>query len=182
MPLTFQPHSPKERPGLGIMKHTNLDTQESSSKNVLGIVTVTETKLITPSVPTEILKAKAKPFPLCTHYGFNDHRPDDYRNYSECEICGSYNHFTSRHNRVIQIIGGVLAESSQSSESLIGVKCDTCGSTVHSTTNHNEFDHFRRGEKILARKAKEPTKSECLRSMTGVKSYLHKYVEQLGPK
>ncbi|GJW27852.1 hypothetical protein Tco_0044727 [Tanacetum coccineum] len=35
MPLTFQPHSPKERP-------------------VLGTVTVNETKQITPSVPTEV--------------------------------------------------------------------------------------------------------------------------------
>ncbi|GJT78102.1 hypothetical protein Tco_1044827 [Tanacetum coccineum] len=60
----------------------------------------------------QILKAKAKPFPACTHYGFNDHRPDDYRNYPKCEICGSYDHFTSGYNRVIQIRGGVLAESS----------------------------------------------------------------------
>ncbi|GKA68613.1 retrovirus-related pol polyprotein from transposon TNT 1-94, partial [Tanacetum coccineum] len=29
----------------------------------------------------QILKAKAKPFPSCTHCGFNDHRPGDYRNY-----------------------------------------------------------------------------------------------------
>ncbi|GJV35406.1 retrovirus-related pol polyprotein from transposon TNT 1-94, partial [Tanacetum coccineum] len=92
----------------------------------------------------QILKAKAKPFPPCTHCGFNDHRPDDCRNYPECEIYGSYDHFTSGHNRVIQIRGGVLAESSQSNESSIGVKCDTCGSTVHSTTDHNEFDHFKR--------------------------------------
>ncbi|GJW31663.1 hypothetical protein Tco_0051695 [Tanacetum coccineum] len=28
----------------------------------------------------QILEAKAKPFPLCTHYCFNDHRPDDCRN------------------------------------------------------------------------------------------------------
>ncbi|GKE59953.1 hypothetical protein Tco_1510320, partial [Tanacetum coccineum] len=118
-----------------------------------------------------ILRAKAKPFPLCTYYGFNDHRPDDCRNYPECEICGSYDHFTLGHNRVIQIRGGVLAESSQSNDSSIGVKCDTCGSTVHSTTNHNEFDHFKRCEKIQAAKAKEPTKN-----------YLHKYVEQPSPK
>nr|GEV34465.1 ribonuclease H-like domain-containing protein [Tanacetum cinerariifolium] len=69
MPLTFQPHSPKERPGLG-------------------------------------------------------------------------------HNRVIHIRGGVLAESSQSNESSIGVKCNTCGSTIHSTSDHNEFDHFKRESKL----------------------------------
>ncbi|GJY75448.1 retrovirus-related pol polyprotein from transposon TNT 1-94 [Tanacetum coccineum] len=130
----------------------------------------------------QILKAKAKPFPPCTHCGFNDHIPDDCRNYPECEICRSYDHITSGHNRVIYIRGGVLSESSQSSESLIGVNCNTCGSTIHSTTDHNEFDHFKRGEKIQATKAREPTKNGCSRSMTGVKSYLHKYVEQPGPK
>nr|GEV96112.1 hypothetical protein [Tanacetum cinerariifolium] len=106
----------------------------------------------------QILKAKAKPFPPSTHSGFNDHRPDDCRNCPECGICGSYDHFTLGHNRVIHIRGGVLTESSQSSESLIGVKCNTCGSTVDSTTDHNEFDHFKRGEKIKATMAKEPTK------------------------
>ncbi|GKD85778.1 hypothetical protein Tco_1356932 [Tanacetum coccineum] len=30
-----------------------------------------------------LLKAKAKPFPPCTHCGFNDHRPDDCKNYTE---------------------------------------------------------------------------------------------------
>ncbi|GKB51419.1 hypothetical protein Tco_0902172 [Tanacetum coccineum] len=113
MPLTFHPHSPKERPGLGIMKHTKPKTQDSSNKSVLGTVTVSETKQITPSIPTKkILKAKAKPFPPCTHYGFNDHRPDDSRNNPECGICRSYDHSTSGYNRVIQIRGGVLAESS----------------------------------------------------------------------
>ncbi|GJS28875.1 hypothetical protein Tco_0489495 [Tanacetum coccineum] len=67
------------------------------------------------------LKAKAKPFPPCTHCGFNDHRLDDCRNYPECEICGSYDHATLRHNRVILVKGGVQAESSQSSESSISV-------------------------------------------------------------
>ncbi|GKF63476.1 hypothetical protein Tco_0186924, partial [Tanacetum coccineum] len=56
----------------------------------------------------QTLKAKAKPFPSCTHFGFNDYRPDDFRNNPECEICRSYDHFTLGHNRVIQIRGGVL--------------------------------------------------------------------------
>ncbi|GKE04681.1 hypothetical protein Tco_1396699 [Tanacetum coccineum] len=65
----------------------------------------------------QILKSKAKPFPPCTHYGFNDHRHHDCRNYPECEICRSYDHFTLENNHVIQIRGGVLVESFQSSES-----------------------------------------------------------------
>ncbi|GKC61345.1 retrovirus-related pol polyprotein from transposon TNT 1-94 [Tanacetum coccineum] len=82
-----------------------------------------------------ILKAKAKPFPPCTHYGFNDHRSGDCKNYPECGICGSYDHFTSGHKSVRHI--------------------------------------------------REPIwylDSRCSRSMTDVKSYLHKYVEQPGLK
>ncbi|GJV63192.1 putative ribonuclease H-like domain-containing protein [Tanacetum coccineum] len=112
----------------------------------------------------QILKAKAKPFPPCTHCSFNDHRRDDCRNYHECEIYRSYDHFTLGHNCVILIRGEVLAESSQSIKSSIGVKCDTCGSTRH---------------------IREPIwylDSGCSRSMTGVKIYLHKYVEQPVPK
>ncbi|GKE01353.1 retrovirus-related pol polyprotein from transposon TNT 1-94 [Tanacetum coccineum] len=155
MPLTFQPYSPKERPGLGIMKHIKPETQDSFNKSVSGTVTVSESKQTIPSVPTEvkdtkqesklneltklvqmlideknILRAKAKPLPPCTHCGYNDHIPDDCRNYHECEICKSYDHSTPGHNHVIQIRGGVLAESSQSN--------------VHSTSDHNEFDHFKR--------------------------------------
>ncbi|GJU48656.1 retrovirus-related pol polyprotein from transposon TNT 1-94 [Tanacetum coccineum] len=228
MPLTFQPHSLKERPGLGIMKHTKPETRDSSNKSVSGTVTVSETKQTTPSVPTkvkdtkqesrlneltklvqmlinekvnsdqktqesnsniqkaessksvdlskisqdskpkmyiaigfstmickredhrtsnhdmyiaslkrsesykaqpyqyassskQILIAKAKPFPPCTHYGFNDHIPNDCRNYPECGIYGRYDHSTLGYNR-----------------------CNTCGSTIHSTSDHNEFDHFKR--------------------------------------
>nr|GEU75759.1 hypothetical protein [Tanacetum cinerariifolium] len=95
------------------------------------------------STSKQILKAKAKPFLPCIRYGLNDHRPDDYRNYPECEIYKSYNHSTSGHNHVIHIRGGVLVESSQSNESSIGVKCNTCGITVHSTSDHNEFDHLK---------------------------------------
>ncbi|GKA03422.1 retrovirus-related pol polyprotein from transposon TNT 1-94 [Tanacetum coccineum] len=54
MPLTFQPYSPKERPGLGIMKHTKPETQDSSNKCVSGTVIVSEIKQTTPSVPTEV--------------------------------------------------------------------------------------------------------------------------------
>nr|GEV69179.1 reverse transcriptase domain-containing protein [Tanacetum cinerariifolium] len=99
------------------------------------------------SPSSEILKAKAKPFSPCTRYGLNDHRPDDYRNYPECEICGSYDHSTSGHSHVIHIRGGVLVESSQSNESSIRVKCNTCGITVHSTSDHNEFDHLKRAHR-----------------------------------
>ncbi|GJV38184.1 hypothetical protein Tco_1410661 [Tanacetum coccineum] len=58
----------------------------------------------------------------------------------------------------IDIKRGVFAKPSQSSDSTLGLRYNTCGSTVHSTTNHADFDHFKRGEKLQAVKAKEPTK------------------------
>ncbi|GJU71875.1 hypothetical protein Tco_1263280 [Tanacetum coccineum] len=58
MPLTFQPHSPKERPCLGIMKHTKPETQGSPNESVSGTVIVNEFKQTTPSVPTEVKDTK----------------------------------------------------------------------------------------------------------------------------
>ncbi|GJR28558.1 hypothetical protein Tco_1104790 [Tanacetum coccineum] len=97
-----------------------------------------------------------KPFLPCTHYGFDDHHPDDFCMYAGCEVCGSNDHSTSRHNRLIYIKGGVL--TSQSSESSVGLSCNTCGSTVHSTIDHRDFEHFKRDERLQVAKAKEPTK------------------------
>ncbi|GKA09336.1 retrovirus-related pol polyprotein from transposon TNT 1-94 [Tanacetum coccineum] len=88
----------------------------------------------------QILKARENPFPPCTHYGFNDHRPDDCRNYLN----------------VIHV------------EAFYTPPLTTM-SLITSKERH----------------IKEPIwylDSGCSMSMTGVKSYLHKYVEQLGPK
>ncbi|GJS15497.1 retrovirus-related pol polyprotein from transposon TNT 1-94 [Tanacetum coccineum] len=109
----------------------------------------------------QILKAKAKPFPPCTHCGFNDHCLDDCRNYPECKICGSYDHHTSGHNRVI-LVKGVHVE----------VLC-TQPLTIMTLITSKE------------RHIREPIwylDSGCSRIMTGVKNYMHKYVEQPGPK
>ncbi|GKB43841.1 retrovirus-related pol polyprotein from transposon TNT 1-94 [Tanacetum coccineum] len=103
--------SKEERPGLGSMKHTNPETQESLNKSILGPITVCDTELVTSLVPTEVK--------------FNDQE-------------------SKRHNHVILVRGGVLAESSQSRESSIDVSCPTYGSNVHSTTDHNDFKHFKR--------------------------------------
>ncbi|GJW16899.1 hypothetical protein Tco_0024335 [Tanacetum coccineum] len=99
--LVPENHSPRERPGLGKMNHTMTETKEYSNKIVSRPVTDHNTELI--------LESKAKPFPPCTHCGFDDHRPDDYRNYPECEIYGSYDHFTSGDNNVFLVRGGALA-------------------------------------------------------------------------
>ncbi|GKA35606.1 hypothetical protein Tco_0722097 [Tanacetum coccineum] len=141
---------------------------DSLNKSISRTVTASETEPTTPSVPTEVKNTKqeskinelTKLVQILINEKINSNqkthksksqiqqtessKPDDCRNYPDCEICGSYDHFTSEHNRVIHIRGGVLAESSQSSESSIDVKCNACEIIVHFTTDYNEFDHFKR--------------------------------------
>nr|GEW28408.1 hypothetical protein [Tanacetum cinerariifolium] len=66
-------------------------------------------------------------------------------------------------------------------------RCEACGSSTHTTTDHYDIEWFKRGEALLAKKCniRKPIwyiDSGCSRHMTGVKSYLHKYMEQPGPK
>ncbi|GJV58169.1 hypothetical protein Tco_1459174 [Tanacetum coccineum] len=69
--------------------------------------------------------------------------------------------------------------------------------STHTTTDHYDIEWFKRGEALHAKRvealksaryeslndnrSKTPTK-RCSRNMTSVKSYLHKHVEQPGPK
>nr|GEV39598.1 retrovirus-related Pol polyprotein from transposon TNT 1-94 [Tanacetum cinerariifolium] len=62
------------------------------------------------------------------------------------ELVVGKNHARNGYNRVILVIGSVLAKSSQSSESSVGMSCNTCGSNVYLTTDHNDFEHFKRGK------------------------------------
>nr|GEU31726.1 retrovirus-related Pol polyprotein from transposon TNT 1-94 [Tanacetum cinerariifolium] len=78
-----------------------------------------------------ILKSKEKPYPPCTQCSFNDHRLNDCRNYVECEIRGSYGYFTSGHNHVIHVRGGVLAESFQSNTHVPEVITSNAEDTPH---------------------------------------------------
>ncbi|GJV75610.1 retrovirus-related pol polyprotein from transposon TNT 1-94 [Tanacetum coccineum] len=99
-----------------------VNTPESSKDSEAEFLTpLPPLKILQGASPSsEILRLKAKPFYLCTQLWIKMINPDDCKNYPECEICGSYDHSTSRHNRVIDIRGGVLAESSQSNKSSIG--------------------------------------------------------------
>ncbi|GKE16777.1 hypothetical protein Tco_1424354, partial [Tanacetum coccineum] len=54
MTLTYQDHSLRKRSGLGTMKHTKLETQKSSNKNVSRHVTVSNPEPVTSLVPTEV--------------------------------------------------------------------------------------------------------------------------------
>ncbi|GJQ95879.1 retrovirus-related pol polyprotein from transposon TNT 1-94 [Tanacetum coccineum] len=122
-------------------------------------------------------------FPPCIHCGFNDHLYDDCVNYPICDICGSYDHDTHGHNRIISLRRGIKHRNPQR----VMKSCETCGITFHTTTDHNDIEWFRNGEELQAKKCdiRKPIwylESGCSRHMTGVKNYLHKYVEQPGPK
>ncbi|GJU06417.1 hypothetical protein Tco_1122847 [Tanacetum coccineum] len=54
MTLTYQDHSPRERSGLGTMKHRKPETQESLNKNVFRYVTISNTEPVTSSVPNKV--------------------------------------------------------------------------------------------------------------------------------
>nr|GEU64228.1 retrovirus-related Pol polyprotein from transposon TNT 1-94 [Tanacetum cinerariifolium] len=70
-------------------------------------------------------------------------------------------------------------------------KCKACGSPNHTITDHYDIEWFKRGEVLQAKKFEalkstrvessnaNKSKSPTKRHMTGVKSYLHKYMEQL---
>nr|GEV39029.1 retrovirus-related Pol polyprotein from transposon TNT 1-94 [Tanacetum cinerariifolium] len=72
-------------------------------------------------------------------------------------------------------------------------RCEVYGSSTHTTTDHYDIEWFKRAEALQAKKVEaskstrdessNTNKSKTLtkRYMTGVKSYLHKYVEQPGP-
>ncbi|GKC41010.1 hypothetical protein Tco_1053394 [Tanacetum coccineum] len=58
----------------------------------------------------------------CIHYGFNDHLSDDCVNYPICDICGSYDHDTHGHNRVISLRRGIKPRNPQQ----VTKSCEHC--------------------------------------------------------
>ncbi|GJU19791.1 hypothetical protein Tco_1153133 [Tanacetum coccineum] len=90
----------------------------------------------------------AMPFLSCIHCGYNDHQYDDCVYYPICEICGSYDHDTHGHNRLISLRRGIKLRNPQH----ITKNCETCGSNVHTTSDHNDIEWFRKREALQAKK------------------------------
>nr|GEV54274.1 retrovirus-related Pol polyprotein from transposon TNT 1-94 [Tanacetum cinerariifolium] len=128
-------------------------------------------------------------FPPCRHCVGIDHLSNEYLYYPICGLYGSYDHDTNGDNKIIS------RKRDQPKKSQDAFKrCESCGSLTDTITDHYAIEWFKRGEALQAKKdevlkstraessnsniSKPPTK----RHMTGVKSYLHKYVEQPGPK
>ncbi|GJS83256.1 retrovirus-related pol polyprotein from transposon TNT 1-94 [Tanacetum coccineum] len=109
-------------------------------------------------------------------------------------LCGIYDHDTNGYNMIISLEREINLRNPQHAFK----RREACGSLTHATTDHYDIEWFKRGEALQAKKAKAlkstraessndnrsktPTRSGCSRHMTGVKSYLHKYEEQPGPK
>ncbi|GJX29773.1 retrovirus-related pol polyprotein from transposon TNT 1-94 [Tanacetum coccineum] len=90
------------------------------------------------------------PFPSCIHCGYNDHQFDDYVYYPICKLCGSYDHDTHGHNRIISLRRGIKPRNPQH----VTKNCKTCGSNVHTITDHDDIEWFRKREALQAKKAK----------------------------
>ncbi|GJQ90668.1 retrovirus-related pol polyprotein from transposon TNT 1-94 [Tanacetum coccineum] len=115
----------------------------------------------------------AIPFPSCIHCGYNDHISDDCVYYPIFEICGSYDHDTHGHNRIISLRRGIKPRNPQH----VTKNCETCGSNVHTTSDHNDIEWFRKREALQAKKvesfkASKTESSSALRSKTPTKRYL----------
>ncbi|GJY99763.1 hypothetical protein Tco_0517193 [Tanacetum coccineum] len=112
----------------------------------------------------------AIPFPSCIHCRYNDHKSDDCVYYPICEICGSYDHDTHGHNRIISLRRGIKPRNPQ----YVTKNCEPCGSNVHTKSDHNDIEWFRKREALQAKKvesfkASKTESSSALRSKTPTK-------------
>ncbi|GKE04154.1 hypothetical protein Tco_1396172 [Tanacetum coccineum] len=109
-------------------------------------------------------------FPSCIHCGYNYHKYDDCVYYPICEICGSYDHDTHGHNRIISLRRGIKHRNPQH----VTKNCETCGGNVHTTYDHNDIEWFKKREALQAKrvesfKASKTESSSALRSKTPTK-------------
>ncbi|GJR56665.1 retrovirus-related pol polyprotein from transposon TNT 1-94 [Tanacetum coccineum] len=139
---------------------------------------------------SKILRPSKRFFPPCTHCGCINHFSNEYLYYHICGLFGSYDHDINGHNRIISLEREINPRNPQHTFK----RCEVCGSSTHATTDHYDIKWFKRGEALQTKKAEalkstraessnaNRSKTSTKRHMTGVKSYLHKYVEQSGPK
>ncbi|GJU73895.1 retrovirus-related pol polyprotein from transposon TNT 1-94 [Tanacetum coccineum] len=88
------------------------------------------------------------PFPSCIHCGYNDHQSNDCVYYPICEICGSYDHDTHGHNKIISLRRGIKPRNPQH----IIKNYEIYGSNVYTTSDHNDIEWFRKREALQGKK------------------------------
>nr|GEV26073.1 retrovirus-related Pol polyprotein from transposon TNT 1-94 [Tanacetum cinerariifolium] len=129
----------------------------------------------------------------CIYCGGIDHLSNECLYYPICKLCGSYDHDTNGHNRIISPERKINPRNPLHAFK----KCKVYGSLNHTTTDHYDIEWLRRGEALQEKNAKSLKNlrlnhqmltdprlqlKRCSRHMNGVKSYLYKYVEQPRPK
>ncbi|GKD36561.1 hypothetical protein Tco_1252070, partial [Tanacetum coccineum] len=90
----------------------------------------------------------------CTHYGSMDHIFDDCLYYPICRICGSYDHETNGHNKIISLERKINPRNPQHPFK----RCEVCGSSIHTITDHYDIEWFKKGEALQAKKAEDQKK------------------------
>ncbi|GKD53311.1 hypothetical protein Tco_1286698 [Tanacetum coccineum] len=97
-------------------------------------------------------------------------KSDDCVYYPTCELCGSYDHDTHGHNKIISLKRGIKPRNPQR----VTKNYEICSSNVHTTTDHNDIEWFRKRKAPQAKKAKtlKTSRSESSRSKTPTKRTL----------
>nr|GEU55849.1 hypothetical protein [Tanacetum cinerariifolium] len=86
-------------------------------------------------------------FPLCINYGRIDHLSDNCIYYPICRLCGSYDHDTNSHSKIISLEREIKPRNLQH----VIKRCETCGSTIHNTTDHYDIEWFKKGKALQAK-------------------------------
>ncbi|GJY06791.1 retrovirus-related pol polyprotein from transposon TNT 1-94 [Tanacetum coccineum] len=119
----------------------------------------------------------------CTHCVRIDHLSNECLYYHICGLCGSYDHDTNGHNRIISLEREINPRNPQHTFK----RCEVCGSSTHTTTDHYDIEWFKRGEALQAKKAEDlkstrAESSNANRSKTPTRriqlaKYSNKYVD-----
>ncbi|GJS08039.1 hypothetical protein Tco_0364835 [Tanacetum coccineum] len=83
-------------------------------------------------------------FPPCIHCGGIDYLSNECLYYPICKICGSYDHDTNGHIRILSLESEINPRNPQHAFK----KCEACGSPNHTTTDHYDIEWFKRGEAL----------------------------------
>ncbi|GJT52115.1 retrovirus-related pol polyprotein from transposon TNT 1-94 [Tanacetum coccineum] len=111
-------------------------------------------------------------FPPCIHCGCIDHLSNECLYYPIYGLCGSYDHETNGHNRIISLERDINPRNHQHTFK----RCESYGSSTHTTTDHYDIEWFKRGEALQAKKAEalkstRVESSNANRSKTPTKRY-----------
>ncbi|GJS96158.1 retrovirus-related pol polyprotein from transposon TNT 1-94 [Tanacetum coccineum] len=87
-------------------------------------------------------------FPSCIQCGGISHLSNECLYYPICKLCGSYDHDTNGHNRIISLEREINPRNPQHTFK----KCEAFGSPNHTTTDQYDIEWFKRGEALQAKK------------------------------